>query len=867
MKQSPPRLFLRFFRWYCHAKLRDYIEGDLMEVYNARVKTIGKAKADWKFVTDVLLLFRPGIIKPMKGYSTLTTFGMYRSYLIVALRNLLKQKALNIFNVLGLAVGIASGLIIAIHIRGELSYETSYKHYQNIYRVHRNGWATSSPPLAGEFRDFFPQIEAIGRFSAYGTRVVNTEGNNPGEATGYYADSSVLKIFGFEVIAGDAHPLVAVNTVAITRQMATRFFARESPIGKVLKFDNGAEMTVTALIENPPVKSHLQFDFLVSMPTFYQERGPEDVDHRRGWMTMYSYAKLRVGAVDGVVARMPDFIRKYYASDPDVDQEVQSGGWRLMPLKDIHLHSHLEKEMRPNGNILYIYVLLAVELLILIVASANFMSLFTTQALRRVKEVGMRKVMGAKPRQLVMQYLTEVSLLIALSTGLAILLYQLALPFYNDLTGNSLSPVEVFETQNMAIIGMVLLAVLAISGLYPAIFIAGFKPGSFLREGKLPNSLPNLIRSGLLVFQFVVSVSLIAAALIVAQQMHMMKNKDLGFDKEQVVTVKLYGDLWEKALAQDNAFKHEFLKSPDILAVGRTDRLIGERLSVESVGPAGLDEDDERVQDLRVLRVDEGYLDAMNIRLLQGRNFSPLFNDSNSFIINESAAKALGLANPVNEILVNHSNERTGNIIGVVSDYHFATLHAQIEPLVIEFKPQWTDDLVFRVRAGKTREALAHIKAAVDRLSPHTLFIYQFLDDRIDALYRSEDTMGKVFLFFSVLAVIIACMGLFGVASYAIERRTKEIGIRKVLGASVARIISLVSGGIFRLIVMGFAIAVPLTWYFMQKWLNDFAYKIEIEWWMFALAGVIIMAIGSLSIGLRVLKAAGSNPVDSLRSE
>lgn len=791
---------------------------------------------------------------------------MYKSYLLVAVRHLVKQKALNLLNVLGLAVGIAAGLVIAIHIRGELRYETAYNNAESIYRIHRDGWATSSPPLAGEFRDFFPEVEMIGRFAPYGIRVVNTERGVPGEATGYYADSSVLKIFDFHVIDGDVNSLAAVNTAVITRQMAARYFSRESAVGKILRFDDGRELTVTAVMEDPPHHSHLKFDFLVSMPTLYKD-GHEDADRSRGWMIMYTYVKIGDGQRDRVFARMPQFIRKYYSGDPDVEQEVQSKGWRLMPLRDIHLRSHLEKEMHPNGNIVYVYVLLAVELLILVVASANFVSLFTTQALRRVKEVGMRKVMGARPGQLVTQYLTEVSLLIVFACGLAIVLYQAALPFYSDLTGNSPDRMAIFGRQNIAMICGVLLAVILISGLYPAVFIARFTPGSFLKQSKLPSSMPNLVRSGLLVFQFVVSVSLIAAVLIIRQQMNMMKNKDLGFDKEQVVSVRLYGDLRQKAFSNTNAFRHEFLKDPDILTVARVDRLIGERLTVESVAPEGANEEEGDIPDVRVLRVDDNYLEAMHIRLADGRNFSPMFNDSSSFLINESAVRAFGLARPVNEMLVNHSNPRRGRIVGVVKDYHFATLHAQIEPLVIEFKPQWTDNLVFRLRAGKAREALTYIKATVERLSPHTLFIYQFLDDRIDALYRSEDIMGTVFQFFSVLAVIISCMGLFGLASHAIERRTKEIGIRKVLGASVAGIVSLVSSRIFRLIIIGFCIAVPVTWYVMQKWLDNFAYRIEIEWWVFALTGLIILTIASLAIGFRAMKAAVVNPAQSLRNE
>jgi putative ABC transport system permease protein len=875
---TPPHLFLRFFRWYCHPELRDSIEGDLMEVYNERAETLGKRRADRKFVFDVLSLFRPGIIRRFEGFKNLTTSAMLKSYFIIAARNMFKQKALNVLNVVGLSVGIAAGLIIAIHIQGELSYETSFANYENIYRAHREGWATTSPVFAYEFQEYFKDVEAIGRFSPFGTRVVDTDKSNPGEAIGYYADSTIMKVFGFKVIDGDRFPLSAANTVVITRKMAKRFFGDESAIGKnvqfgngvpskVLKFDDGREMPVTAVIEDPPANSHIKFDFLISMPTFYQD-AEEGIDGRRGWMIMYTYFSVKPGTFQRISEGMPQFIRKYYTNDPDAEQKVASRAWQIMPLRDIHLHSNLEKEMQPNSSIVYVYMFVAIELLILIVASANFMSLFTTQALRRMKEVGMRKIMGARPGQIMVQFFTEVSLLTLVSVLLAILFYGLALPFYNDLSGRSIEVWEVLRPEDLVIIGLILLTVIVVSGLYPTAFVSGFRAGSFLHENRLPRSIPNLMRSGLVVFQFVVSVSLIAATIIVGQQMDYMKNTDLGFDKEQVVNVKMYGHLREESFQNGDAFKTEFTKSPDIVAVGRVGRQIGERLSVENVVPWGKDAEQDGIRSVRVVRVDEGYLDAMNIQLVQGRNFSRAFNDSLSYIVNESAVKALRLENPIGETVVNYSREsRKGKIIGVVKDYHFATLHAEIEPLVIEFEPGWTDNLVVRISAGKTREAVEYLKRTVDKISPNSLFIYEFLDDRLDALYKSEDAMGKIFQFFSILAIIIACLGLFGLSSYTIEMRTKEIGIRKVLGATVATIVALLSSGIFRLIAIGFCLAVPLTWYVMNKWLSNFAYKIEIELWVFVLTGMTVVAIAALAVGFRTFRAAVANPVHSLRRE
>jgi putative ABC transport system permease protein len=867
MKQSPPKLFLRFFRWYCHPKMQDYIEGDLMEVYEVRKVKSRKWKADVHFVIDVLLLFRPGIIRPVEGSQNLNVYGMYKSYVKVAIRNIVKQKVYNILNVLGLAVGIASGLIIAMHIQEEMSYEKSFSDYENIYRVHREGWAKSSPLLAQEIKEFIPEIDEIARFSFYGTRVVNTDNNNPGEVIGYYADSTVFNVFQFKIIEGDHHPLSAANTIVITRQVANRYFGSESPIGKILKFDNQKEFPVTAVIDDLPENSHLKFDYLISMSTFYKDV-PEDWINNRGWMGMYTYARLKENTHSKVSERMPQFIRKYFDGNPEIEKLVESKAWQLMPLKDIHLYSHLENEMQPNSDITYLYIFLGVELLILIVACANFLSLFTTQAIKRIKEVGMRKIMGAKPAQLMSQFLTEVILLTVSSVVLAIIIFYTVLPIYNNLSDRSIMFWQILESDFLITLGIILAFIILLSGLYPATFIANFKTGSFLRESKLPSSLPTLVRNGLVVFQFVVSVSLISASILMYRQLNLMKNKELGFDKEQVVNVKLYGYLWWRAFSEADVFKNEFLKSPDILAVGRTGSLIGDRLSMETVVPEGKDPDIEKIPSVRVLRVDEDYLNAMDIKLAAGRNFSSQFNDSTSFLVNERAAKLFELKDPLNESLDNFTrNHRKGRIIGVIKDYHFASLREEIEPLIIEYEPGAVSYLAIKIRAGKTSEGLDHIQKSVKALAPHSLFSYEFLDDRLNAIYKAEDSMGKIVQFFSGLAIAIACLGLLGLSAYTVESRSKEIGIRKVLGANISSIATMLSSRFVRLVALSFVIAVPLTWYSMDKWLNNFAYKVDIDWWIFAGAGIAVLLLATFVTCFHSIKAAKANPVESLRSE
>lgn len=789
---------------------------------------------------------------------------MFKNHLRVAFRNILRQKVYNLLNAAGLATGIACGLVIALHIREELSYEKDFDDYEKIYRVHEDGWAKSSPPMALEMSANLPQIQAITRFAAHGTHVVNTDENNPGESRGYFADSTVFDVFSYRIVDGDRkQALRGVNTVVITESMAKRYFGSQNAVGKTLRFDNQMELAVIAVIQDPPVNSHIRFDYLLAMPRFYENVAPDWANHR-GWMVMYTYAKFRNEADHKAVLDLwPQFIRKFYVGFDNLDQMVANQVLKFTPLADIHLRSNLEQEMGANSSILYIYIFIAVEILILVIACANFTSLFTTQAIKRMKEVGMRKIMGAKPRQLMAQFFTEVLLLTMIALVLAILFYQVLLPFYNSLSGKSLSEWQIFEKKNLAVIGSILLFIVLVSGLYPAFFITRFRAGSFLKDDKLPNSMSSRVRSGLVVFQFIVSTSLIAATVLVQQQMDLMKNKDLGFDKDQVINIGLNGSTF----AERSNVKNELLKNAGILAVGRTGNMVGDNLSVESVVPEGKEEQRNDFSSVRVMRVDEDYLDAMNIKLAAGRNFSTEFNDSSSYILNENAVKMLGLTNPVGQRVNNVTMKKPGNVVGVVKDYHFASLHNVIEPLVLEYKPEWTGLLTVKLRAGSTEESIAYIQATVDRVAPDALFSYEFLDERLNMLYKSEDNMGKVFSFFSLLAIVIACMGLLGLSAYTVESRTKEIGIRKVLGATVSGIITLVSSQFFRLVAMGFLIAVPLTWYVMHQWLQNFAYHMDIQWWVFALTGAIIFAITLGVISFHTVAAAVRNPVKALRYE
>ncbi len=792
---------------------------------------------------------------------------MIKNYFRVALRNLFKQKVYSSFNLLGLALGISCGLLLTLHIKEELSYEKKFPKHDRIYRVVSTEWSKSSPPMAGEMMKFFTEIKSIARFADRGSRVANSEIDKQAETSGYFADSSVVEIFDLKRIAGNPkQALSEPNTIVLTKSMSQKFFNEKDPIGKKIKFGQ-EELWVKGVIEDLPENSHLKFDYLTSMPTFYLNV-PPDWTSSRGWMFGWTYVLFNSRAdVKKAEARLKDFFLKYYeAVDDEKERIAQAESIRLQPLTDIHLKSNLIQEMGANSSIIYIYIFIAVELLILIIACVNFINLFTTQALKRFKEVGIRKVLGARKLQLVAQFLGEAFILTFLAGIIAIVIYFIALPFYNNISGRDVSALEILQPKNLLTIACIIVFVGFVSGLFPALFISRFQPVDSLKANKLPASSANFLRKSLIVFQFAVSGFLIISTVLVNQQMKLFQNKQLGFDKDQVLVVKLYGDFRDKVISHPEVLKTEILKNPDILGVGKSSNIIGDDLSVESVTPVNPVAGKE-YPSARVIRVDENYLKVLNIHLKEGRNFSSEFNDSASFIINEKAAQALELKNPVGAAIVNNTMNLKGKVVGVIKDYNFASLHNQVEPLVLEYKPDWTGNLLVKIRAGKTAATINFLQHSIDKIAPNTLFSYSFLDDKIAGLYKKEDNMSIILRVFSGLAIIISCLGLFGLAAFATETRTKEIGIRKVIGASVANLVQLLSANFILLVLIGNIIAWPLAWYAIHIWLQEFTYKIDINWSVFLVSSFITLVVAVLTIGYQCIKTANLNPVKSLRTE
>ncbi len=794
---------------------------------------------------------------------------MVKNFFKVALRSLFRQRTYSLLNLFGLSLGIACGLLLTLHIREELSYEKDFPKHDRIFRFVTTEWSKSHPPLAAEMLKTFPEIKSAVRLSNMGVNVVNADPQHPVECRGFFADSTMTDIFDLHTVAGDpTRALSEPYTVVLIKSTAKKLFGPRDPIGQQLIFNSKDKMWVRGVIEDIPENSHLKFDYLASMATLYKLVSPQGMSSRN-WMFGWTYILFnKKEDVNKVKQRLQDFWINYRGKDADRAATIdEAKGLRFQPLTDIHLKSNLIQEMGPNSSIIYIYIFIAVEVLILLIACVNFINLFTTQALKRLKEVAVRKVLGAGKFQLIMQFLGEAFILTILAGLIAVVIYQLALPFYNNISDRHISSAEILQPVNLAIILGMICCTGLISGIFPALFISGFQPAESLKAARLSKSSAGLLRKTLVVFQFVVAAFLIISTILIYQQMRLFRDKQLGFDKDQVMVVNLYGEFKNQLLTHTDAIKNAMRSNPDIIAVGTSSNLIGDDLSVESVTPVNPPAGKE-YPTVRVFRVDENYIDVLNIKLKEGRNFSRSFNDSASYIINEKAAQALELKHPLGSMIVNTSSGgMEGKVVGVMKDFNFASLHNQVEPLVLEYRPQWTHNLLIKIKAGSTSSAVSFVRAQVEKIAPGTLFSYGFLDEHIAGLYEKEDTMSQVLKLFSVLAIVISCLGLFGLSAYASEIRTKEIGIRKVVGANLTNLLKLLSKDFVILVLIGNFIAWPLAWYAVYKWLQEFTYRINISWQVFALSTILTLMIALLTIGYHCIVTARKNPVNSLRTE
>lgn len=808
---------------------------------------------------------------------------MLRNYLKTAFRNLWKSKGFSAINIIGLAIGLSTCLLILIFVMDELGYDRYNTKADRIYRLDGDikfggnhfVLAVAPAPAGPAVRRDYPEVETEVRFRMQGGRLVKKGDQNIQEDAVIYADSTLFDVFTLPMIAGDPHTaLVDAHTVVITERMAKKYFDAVDVVGRTLMINDTIPYKVTGVIKDIPAQSHFHYDFFLSMTELDEARQNDQ------WLSnnFNTYIVLRKGTdPKKFEAKLGQLVYKYIgpllrqAVNQSVEDFFKAGNsvsFSLMPLTDIHLHSNKTAELDANGNIQYVYIFTAVALFILLIACVNFMNLSTARSSNRAKEVGIRKVLGSLRGSLVSQFMIESILLSFISMLLALGLAYLLVPVFNELSGKQMV-IGLFSRSWLVPAMLALVVIVGIlAGSYPAFFLSGFRPIAVLKGNVAAGFKTGWLRNSLVVFQFGISIFLLVGTAVIYRQLSYIHNRAIGFDRGQVLIVD---NAWH--LGNDiRAFKDKLLKLPGVEGATMTGFLPTSDSRNDDAIFLSPDLDTKKAISMQTWHVDEHYIPVLGMKMAAGRNFSKDFlTDSNAAIVNEAAVRLMQGADPMRQDLYELQDIQTKkmvkyHIIGVVKDFNFNSLREVVTPMVL-FLHEDHGQIALKVSPQNVHRLVSQIGDIWRQMAPSQPFSYLFMDDAFNNIYRTEQRMGGISLSFSLLAIFIACLGLFGLAAYAAEQRTREIGIRKVLGASVGGIIGLLSRDFLRLVVISAVIAFPLAWWAMHHWLQDFAYRITIGWEVFAVAGSMAVGIALLTVSFQAVRAALANPVKALRSE
>ncbi len=788
---------------------------------------------------------------------------MLTNYLKIAFRNLLRYKGYTAINITGLAVGTACCLLILLYVRDELSFDRHHQHADRVVRVLVGEEQVATPTaIVPLFAREFPEVEAAARIYPLGQYrdVVVRYGQQAFEEAGFfYADSTVFDVLTFPFVMGEPQTaLIRPNTLVLTATTARKYFGEANPMGKLVQVGSGTDYEVTGVIEDLPSSSHVQFDILASFST-------TGWSEREIWNSANFFSYLLLKDEGSLVSLRPkvtallDRVRESPSSGIGEDYFLT-----LQPLTDIHLYF--------EGRITYVYLFSAIALLILLVACANYMNLATARASRRAREVGVRKTAGAHRGQIARQFFGESALMVAGALVLAVLLAEVLLPAFNAVSDKALA-FRYFEDPFLlpALLGLGVVVSL-IAGSYPALLLSSYRPAQVLKSTLAASSGGALFRKTLVVFQFAVTVFLIAGAAVVYQQLNFMRSKDLGFNKDQVVVLSISDRSLQEAYA---TLKTELMQHPNVVHTSAINSIPGFQRSGYGMTAEGMDLNEGEGEAMLVggIPADKDVVETLGLTLLAGLGF-PKYESytpepgSYVYLVNETLVRQVGWS--VEEAVgkrINLQSNRQGEIVGVFKDYHFLSLHEDIHPQAIFIEPRQFSYLMVKVGPGDIPGTLAFLDQTWQRLAPHRPFVYRFLDQEFEGLYRADEQMARILTAFAVLAVLIACLGLLGLASFAAERRTKEIGVRKVLGASVPQIVMLLTKEFTVLVLVAFVVAAPAAYLVMTRWLNDFAFRIDISWPIFLIAGLIALGIAFLTVSYQSVRAAVANPANSLRYE
>lgn len=792
---------------------------------------------------------------------------MLKNYLKVALRNILRHKAYSAINISGLAIGMASSILILLWVQNELSYDRFHTGADQTYRItcDASGFKAAVNPagMPAGLQAAIPEIKNTVRLSHQTTTLFDAGDNRKFEETkGFYADSTFLDIFSFPLLQGDPKTaLLRPDGILITADMAKKYFGDAGALGRTLKKDNASYVTVTGVLANIPSNSHLQFNYILPMASVEKEN--YDLKNNvYNSFDFYSYVRLdkNFTPTPTAMARLNRQMNQVFKQHVREDQfKVE---FQLQPLTSIHLEPPLQVDLPGHGNKQYVNIFFIVAIFILIVACINFMNLATARSAIRAKEVGLRKVVGALRGQIVKQFLGEALLISFFALLLAIALVWLLLPLFNHLAQKELS-LHLWNGQFLlGLTGIALLTGL-LAGSYPALFLSGFQPVKVLKGSLSSLSGNGVFRNGLVITQFVVSIVLLAGTIVVYDQLKFIQNRNMGFEKENLLYMPMKGDMMNKQKAWRTELQQDPLTTNYAIASELPVDIMSGDIDIQWEGK------DPRAQIIiPSLAVSESFIDVFHMKILSGRGFSPAFKaDSNNFVINETAVRVMGMTmnNAVGKPLT--FKGKKGTIIGVVKDFNFKPIHQAIEPLILRFNTYGGNNIVVRTQAGRTEATISALEKISRNLNPAYPFNYNFLDQDLAKLYKGEQQMGDIFKLFAFLAIFISGLGLYGLSAFMAQQRTKEIGVRKVLGASIFNIVYLLSTGFTRLILIAVVISVPLSLFAMNRWLESFAYHIHIGWTVFFFASMAALLLAWLTVSFETIKAAIANPAKSLRSE
>ncbi len=878
---TPPKYFLRFLRWYCREDCIEEIEGDLLEIHS-KMHAVSPSRADSRFKWQVVKHFRPAFIKKASIIRPHTSIAMFQNNLKIGWRSLTKQKFYASIKIGGFAFGITACLLMGLFIRQELSYDLHYKEGSQIYRVIREtnfnnelGKGAHFPsPFASALIENFPEIDAVGRYNATGQfgaggNQVRSEEN----ATSYHEDDIVfvdhdlLNILEVNFIEGNPYnALKTPNTVVITASKRQKYFKNEEAIGRVLFLNNddSKPYVISGVIDDFEPTSHFQHNFMISLANHDFYNGESSNWQNDNYIT---YIKVKPATnIKALTSKFASLVKKYFLPPRIASGNAEGIAWvksfrfKLQPIKDIYLNVDRIRDGGKHGDIRYIWLFSSISIFTLLIACVNFINLSTAKSADRAREVGLRKVVGSQKSSLIFRFLTESILLSTFAFIIGFMLTVLLLPYFNSMLNIELMmPWSIWWFFPSLVCCAILIGI--ISGIYPSFYLSSFQPIQMLK-GKVSNGTKNsTLRNGLVIFQFVISIILIIGTLTVTRQMDFILNKKLGYNKDQVIMLQSTHTLGDRI----KVFKQELKKIPQIEAVSITGYLPVAGTSRNNGGwytPSMTEEDAISGQQWAV---DDEYVNTLGLTIIKGRDFS-IANpgDTKSLIINESLASALNLDDPIGHQLTNYLG--TWTIVGVVKNFHFESLKKEIRPLGIYIRPN-NNTVIAKINSSNMQETITAIAKIWKQFSPNQAIRYSFVDQEYAAMYTDVNRTNRILTIFTVMAIVIAGLGLFGLSSYLIEQRGKEISVRLVLGASVKSIFQLLTSNYVKLVLIAFVIATPIAWYMMTLWLQDYVYRIQLGWGIFMGTGLLSIAIALLTITYQSFQAATMKPVDKLRSD